>query len=85
MRENVTASGSSTQYARVGDSGSRAVFHFCPQCGAIVHWAAEGLEAYVTIPVGAFADPDFPAPAISVYEDRMHGWVQPPPDAEHYA
>ena len=24
-----------------------------------------------------------PAPSVSVYEERMHGWVVPPADAEH--
>jgi len=33
------------------------------------------------IPVGAFADPGFPAPAVSVYESRLHRWVLPPHDA----
>jgi hypothetical protein len=44
-----------------------------------------GREAFIAIPVGAFADPDFPAPSFSVYEDRMHGWVQMPKDIEHMA
>ena len=82
-RENVTIAGQSAVYSRVGDEGSRATFHFCPQCGATVHYEAEGLEDYVIIPVGAFADPGFPAPTVSVYEERMHRWVVPPPDAEH--
>jgi len=43
----------------------------------------EGLEAFLAIPVGVFADPSFPAPLVSVYESRMHQWVVPPPDAEH--
>lgn len=43
----------------------------------------EGLDAFVAIPVGAFADPAFPAPTVSVYETRMHGWVVPPAGAEH--
>jgi hypothetical protein len=33
--------------------------------------------------VGAFADPNFPAPVFSVYEDRMHSWVNMPRDIEH--
>lgn len=82
-REHVTIAGQSTQYSRVGDAGSRATFHFCPQCGATVYYEAEGLEAWLTIPVGAFADPGFPAPTLSVYEERMHRWVVPPHDAEH--
>jgi len=82
-RENVTISGQSTVYSRVGDEGSCATFHFCPQCGATVYYESEGLEEYVIIPVGAFADPGFPVPTVSVYEERMHHWVVPPPDAEH--
>lgn len=82
-REDVTVSGVSTAYVRVGDEGSRIKFHFCPQCGSTVYYEPEGLEAFVAIPVGAFADPSFPAPAFSVYEDRKHRWVIPPADAEH--
>ena len=29
--------------------------------------------------VGAFADPEFPAPRVSVYECRRHSWVRLPP------
>ena len=83
-RENVSITGQSTQYARTGDEGSTATFHFCPHCGATVYYEAEGLEGFLTVPVGALADPDFPAPTVSVYEERMHGWVVPPTDAEHY-
>jgi hypothetical protein len=83
LREQVTVSGPSTAYTRVGDEGSRATFHFCPRCGATVYYEMEALPAQVAIPVGAFADPGFPAPTVSVYEERMHGWVVPPARAEH--
>jgi ketosteroid isomerase-like protein len=82
-RENVAVAGKSTTFTRTGDAGGRATFHFCPQCGATVYYEAQGLEPFLTIPAGAFADPTFPAPTVSVYEERMHGWVVPPPDAEH--
>jgi hypothetical protein len=38
----------------------------------------------IAVPIGAFADPSFPQPTISVYESRRHPWV-PLPDglAEH--
>ena len=84
-RENVSLSGTSSEYVRVGDEGSRARIHFCPSCGSTVYYEPEGLEEYLAIPVGAFADPSFPAPSVSVYEERMHGWVVPPADAEHIA
>lgn len=83
LREQVAIQGQSTRYVLAGDEGSHASFHFCPQCGATVYYEAEGLEAYLTIPVGAFADPAFPAPTVSVYESHMHGWVVPPAGAEH--
>ncbi|WP_284197433.1 GFA family protein [Chitinimonas prasina] len=82
-REQVVLAGTSTEYVRIGDEGSQVRFHFCPHCGATVYYELGGLDAYLAIPVGAFADPGFPAPSVSVYEERMHSWVVPPADAEH--
>ena len=82
-RQNVEIRGTSTAFVRVGDSGSKATFHFCPVCGATVHYMMEGHPDVVGIPVGAFADPNFPPPVRSVYEERMHAWVSVPPDVEH--
>lgn len=82
-REQVSVSGASSEYVRAGDEGVHAKFYFCPSCGSTVVYESEGLEGYLAIPVGAFADPRFPAPSVSVYESRMHSWVVPPPDAEH--
>jgi hypothetical protein len=84
QRRTGSVLGTSSKYVRIGDEGSRATFHFCPHCGSNVYYEAEGLEEYITIPVGAFADPNFPAPSVSVYEGRMHRWVVPPADAEHF-
>ncbi|MEO4030230.1 GFA family protein [Chromobacterium vaccinii] len=84
-RKDVAIAGDSTVYVRVGDEGSRIKFHFCPVCGATVYYEPEGLEEFVAIPVGAFADPGFPAPSVSVYEERKHGWVTVPEGAEHFA
>ena len=83
QREQVMVSETSTSFALAGDEGSRAHFHFCPICGATVYFQAEGAEETIAIPIGAFADPLFPAPTVSVYEERMHAWVVPPPCAEH--
>ena len=82
-RQNVTVEGKSTAYVRVGDSGGTATFHFCPVCGATVFYELGGQEDIIAIPVGAFADPKFPPPVRSVYEERMHAWVGLPPDIEH--
>ncbi len=84
-RSAVEISGSGTEYARTGDEGGRATFTFCPTCGVTVYYVAEGKPDNIAIPVGAFADSNFPAPTFSIYEDRMHAWVTMPEDIEHMA
>ena len=79
----VTVAGDSTEYLRTGDEGTTARFHFCPQCGATVFYRLDAVPGVVAIPVGAFADPDFPQPRVSVYEARKHCWVRIPDDIEH--
>lgn len=82
---SVTITGRSSEYIRVGDEASSATFHFCPECGATVYWTSDAMEGTVAIPVGAFADPGFPGPTVSVYEERMHPWVVMPSGVEHIA
>jgi hypothetical protein len=79
----VKVSGQSQKYVRIGDEGNKIVFHFCPKCGATVHWQMEGQDDRIAVAVGAFADPGFPAPTVSVYERRKHPWVGVPIDVEH--
>jgi hypothetical protein len=79
----VFISGEANVFVRVGDAGSKGTFRFCPTCGTTVYYTSEGLEDSISIPIGAFADPSFPAPTFSVYEERMHAWVTMPADIEH--
>jgi hypothetical protein len=44
---------------------------------------AEGYEDTIAIPVGAFAEPGFPAPARSVWERDKHAWIVLPENIEH--
>ncbi|MES2642777.1 MAG: GFA family protein [Myxococcota bacterium] len=67
--------GRSTVFTRTGDSGGRVTFHFCPACGTTVHYEVDGLPGFVVVAVGAFADPAFPGPTVSIYEERAHPWV----------
>jgi hypothetical protein len=83
-RDTVRIEGRSTTYTLTGDSGSRATFHFCPACGATVYYDMEAVPDAVAVPVGAFADPAFPAPRVSVYEARRHPWVGLPAEIEHH-
>ena len=82
-RSAVTITGQSTEFIRTGDEGSKASFNFCPLCGATVFYFTVGTHETVGIPVGAFADPTFPGPSVSVYEERMHTWVKMPEAIEH--
>ena len=82
-RSDVTITGHSSEYVRVGDEGPGVRFRFCPHCGATVWYTPEATADWLAIPVGAFADPHFPAPRISVYEERMHPWVVMPESIEH--
>ncbi|HEU4960247.1 MAG TPA: GFA family protein [Sphingomonas sp.] len=72
----VSITGESSEWVRVGDEGSHGRFRFCPTCGAIVFYTTDENPGFITIPVGAFADPNFPAPGVSVYEERQHPWVE---------
>jgi hypothetical protein len=50
-----------------------------------VYYTVDARPGDVIVPVGVFADPGFPAPTFSVYEERMHAWVGLPPGIEHMA
>jgi hypothetical protein len=78
-------SGTATEYVRVGDRGARFTFRFCPVCGTTVFHTEEGNHRTVSVAVGTFADPDFPAPRVSVYDCRRHPWVQLPPETRTFA
>jgi hypothetical protein len=82
-RSNVAIEGRSNQYVRTADSGLKITFHFCPNCGSTVHFETEDLPAVIAVPIGAFADPKFPPPKISIYESRRHQWVEISGSVEH--
>jgi hypothetical protein len=86
-KDAVTVEGRASHWARTGDSGGTTTFSFCPVCGSTVFWEADGMPGFYSIAVGAFADPAFPPPRVSVYEDRMHPWAFAAGDLsmEHWA
>jgi len=79
----VRTSGEATEYVRISDEGEERVFSFCPECGAIVFYRSPGMPGMIAMPVGVFADPGFPPPVRSIYENRMHAWVSLPDGIEH--
>jgi hypothetical protein len=78
-REQITFAGKSTAWMRTAESGNALTFHFCPTCGSTVYWESEGFPGYVAVAIGNFADPNFPAPTIAVWEESRHPWVSLPP------
>jgi hypothetical protein len=80
---NIAVEGRSTEYVRTADSGNKITYFFCPVCGSTVHYYLNHLPEVIAVPVGAFADPEFPAPWASVHESRRHAWVGLPDDIEH--
>ncbi|HET9459469.1 MAG TPA: GFA family protein [Sphingomicrobium sp.] len=80
-RDQVDIQGRSKSFVITADSGNRATFRFCPECGSDVHYEIDGkvdpkLKDLVAIPLGAFDDPYFTSPRFSVWEERKHDWVE---------
>lgn len=74
--DRVAIEGQAKSFVKIADSGNRAIFHFCPDCGSDVYYCNEGVfEDLVAIPLGAFDDPFFLTPDFSVWEERKHVWV----------
>jgi hypothetical protein len=82
--DRVHIEGRSTEYVRISDDGDSRHFHFCPECGATVYYRLPALPDVIAVPIGAFADPAFPPPTISVWESRRHAWVAMPAGVEHH-
>jgi hypothetical protein len=84
--DQVHTEGRYSEYVRISDEGEERVFCFCPECGATVFYKRPSAPELVAVPVGAFADPTFPAPTWSVWESRQHSWVRLPEAIEdHWA
>jgi hypothetical protein len=84
--DQVRIEGSSHQYVRISDHGEARIFRFCPECGATVFYTTESAPELIAVPVGAFADPEFPPPMVSVWEERRHPWLElpgVPPESRH--
>ena len=79
-RPQITIVGRSTEWTRTAESGNVLTYNFCPICGSTVYWKNTGYPDLIAIAIGAFADPNFPQPTISVWEECRHPWLPPPFD-----
>ena len=84
-REQITFNGTATAWKRTGESGNTLTCYFCPTCGSTIYFENEAFPGIVAVAIGNFADPNFPAPIISVWEETRHSWVSLPPDTKRTA
>src|SRR5687767_10724619 len=73
--DQVVVAGEYREWMQTADSGSRITCRFCPTCGSTVAYVIDTWPGVTAVAVGAFADPQFPAPKFSVWEVRKHAWV----------
>lgn len=78
LKEFVRIEGEAREFSRGSFIGSSVTNGFCPDCGNTVYVLLEKNSMMTGIPVGAFADSEFPAPAIAVWEQEKHPWVELP-------
>jgi hypothetical protein len=76
--DRVHVAGRYAEYVRISDDGEDRTFRFCPDCGATVFWTLAAVPDAIAVPIGAFAEPTFPPPTVSVYGSRRHPWVSLP-------
>lgn len=79
----VTTSGEAKTFTATGENGA-AHFHFCPDCGSTVFFTNDSAPDTIAIALGAFDDPYFVVPTISVWETRQHEWLEIAGEFEHY-
>src|SRR5215471_9833432 len=84
-KDRVAITGRYAVYVRLSDKDEERTFRFCPECGATVFWtSADWSPDTVAIAIGAFADPSFPQPTVSVYGSRRYPWLSLPEEIEEY-
>ena len=76
--------GTPKQFTREAASGGKVHNYFCPNCGSTICWKADNLPSFIGVAVGALADPNFPPPVRSVFEQSKHNWVQMNGAVEHF-
>jgi hypothetical protein len=84
LADVVSISGNSKEFSHAAASGGEIHNYFCPQCGSTVYWKVTNLPGMIGVAVGAMADPNYPAPVISVFEQSKHDWVQIDGAVKHF-
>jgi hypothetical protein len=70
--------GESSVYTLLEHDGVEMSYHFCPNCGSNVFWETPAMTGALGVAVGCFADPQFPKPTVSFYDNQRYDWVTVP-------
>src|ERR1700730_14285159 len=62
----------------------RSAFTFVPFAAVRSTGTSTSGPTTMALPLGAFADPDFPAPTLSVWEQSRHSWINLPEGMQHF-
>ena len=74
----------SREYVRDTPEGRKVRFHFCPDCGTTLFRYPDIRPDIIGIALGAFADPSFPEPTVSAWEEAQHPWVAFQHELNHF-
>jgi hypothetical protein len=80
----VVIAGRVQEFTRATDSGNAFTTGFCPSCGSTVYARTSRMPEIVGVTVGTIADPAFPRPLRSVYEQSKHHWIELPDSITHH-
>lgn len=83
-KAQVAIDGDTKIFDRIAESGRKVRFCFCPNCGTSLYWEPDARPSLYILAVGAFADPNFPAPSVSIFEESKHTWMQLPDGMKHF-
>ncbi|MEO0063157.1 MAG: hypothetical protein RLZZ08_1717 [Pseudomonadota bacterium] len=83
-RDAVEITGEAREFTRPTDAGNTFTHGFCPVCGSSVYARASRMPEITGVMVGAMADPAFPPPLRSVYEQSQHQWLELPATMAHH-
>jgi hypothetical protein len=83
-KDAVSVSGQAHEFTRGSYAGTHLTNGFCPSCGSTIYVLLEKNPALTGVPVGAFADPNFPPPIRAVWNQHHHDWISLPETVETF-
>lgn len=83
-RAQVAIEGDTKIFDRIAESGRKVRFYFCPNSETSLYWEPDSRPSLYILAVGAFADPNFPAPSVPIFEESKHTWMQLPDGMKHF-